>query len=117
MILLRSHRDAIAKPSRLPGITLIACCFAALLMVVGASYASAHDHDSHGDHDAGFGGECVVCSVAALGAAKLSPDEPATIAPQETLIGVRPLGRVLIAESFHTNSYPVRGPPLSIPFC
>lgn len=92
----------------------MASCLAAFFMLAGAAYASAHDHD---DHAADFDGECVVCSVAALGAAKLSPDVPPTVEPEQSLVGVRLLDRALIADSTHANTYPVRGPPLSVSFC
>lgn len=87
-------------------------------MVVGASYASAHDHDHHEDHDdhAGeFGSECVVCSIAAFSAAKISPDISATIGLEESLVAIRPTKSVLIAESSHANTNLARGPPLSFP--
>lgn len=93
---------------------MIASFLAAFLMLAGAAYASAHDHK---DHATDFDGECVVCSVAAFGAAKLSPDVPSTVKSQESLVGVRLINLTLIADSLHTNTYPVRGPPLSVSFC
>ena len=90
-------------------------------MVVGASYALAHDHDDHDDHDdhedyaAEFGGECMVCSVAALGAAKISPDVQSVTKPVTLRVQTRSRIHFLIADRFSATLNPARGPPVSIP--
>ncbi|MEM9617778.1 MAG: DUF2946 family protein [Pseudomonadota bacterium] len=114
---MESWRPDTGEKARFSGnsrISLIACLIAALFMLAGATYAFAHDHD---DHAADFDGECVVCSLAALGAVKLSPEVPSPVAPEISLVGIRLPDRALIADSFHANTYPVRGPPLSVSFC
>ena len=74
----RTSVDAGLRPSKLSRISLIACCLAALFMLVSAAHAIAHDHD---DHAADNDSECVICSVASSSGAKLAPDGPRVIEP------------------------------------
>lgn len=80
-------------------------------MVVGAVYGAAHDHD---DHATDFEGECVVCFMAALGGAELTPDEPSALAPQIVSVGMRVRERFRLARRDVVERNSARGPPLSV---
>lgn len=91
-------------------------------MVVSASHAVVHDHESHDghsehedhrDHGGDFEGECVVCSVAALSSGKISASGSTTLGPKIAWLGFRLVERVLIVDAFGANANTARGPPLS----
>ena len=80
-------------------------------MVASTTYVAAHDHD---DHQSEYGGECVVCTVAAVGVAKASPDALTVIAPNERWTKAPQPERMVVAVRFNARPYPARGPPLSV---
>lgn len=80
-------------------------------MAASATYVAAHDHE---DHESEFGAECIVCAVAAVGAAKASPDALANISPNEVWNKAPRPDRLLIALRSDAKPNPARGPPLSV---
>lgn len=111
MALWRSNADLTHRSPARSGICIFACLAAAFLMLAGASYAAAHDHD---DHETDFEGECVVCITAAPGAAKVSPDEPQVFQPDGSLIGILPPSRFQTDDRFNASPNPARAPPLFV---
>ena len=82
-------------------------------MLVGACYASVHDHD---DHAGEFSGDCAVCSTLPLSAEKHAADNSLIVCP----VWLN-LEAALIDVAFRVFPYSispgfVRGPPLSISF-
>ena len=112
MVLWRAVVSAVAKSSKFQLIAAFACIVAAVFMAAGATYAAAHDHE---DHSSEIGGECIVCVVAAVGAAKASPDALPDITPNDVWIKARRPDRILIAHRGDAKPNPARGPPLSFP--
>ena len=116
MAFWRSNANLTHQSPARPGIGVFACLAAALLMLAGASYAVAHDHDDHGhdEHKSDFEGECVVCATVALGGVKISPDEPQVFKPGVSLTGVLPPDRFRTDDRFDASPNPARGPPLPV---
>lgn len=111
MAFWRSFVDQRARFPETLGVPRFACLFAAILMVVGASYASAHDHDDHG---AEFESECVVCSVLSSDSAKIAPEETTATEPIEPVAGLQTFNRIVAGDARDSRANPVRGPPLSV---
>ena len=77
-------------------------------MLVGASYAAAHDHD---DHAVDYESECLVCGVASLGGAKLPSAEPLIVKPSnhsDQTSNQNAVAPHLLIAAYQT----ARGPPL-----
>lgn len=111
MAFWRSNADLMHQPPKRSGVCIFASIMAALLMLAGAAYAAAHDHD---DHETDFEGECVVCATTALGATKMSPDEPSVFKPDGSLVGIASPDRLQAADRHNADPNPARGPPLPV---
>lgn len=112
------HRGEVLQSSNVDQKRALAQFWLAFLavacMLASGAYASAHDHDHDHDHDHKPDTECVVCCIASLGGAKISPsDTGAELAPLR-LFSLRAVLTDDFAAAVARPDFPrSRGPPLS----
>ena len=79
-------------------------------MLLGATYAVAHDHE---EHNVEFEAEGILCSGSAFTAAKVSPDTASIATPEFIDVGQIAIASIQVVDRFNANPRLARGPPLS----